>query len=485
MSYLSIDFLIFICLFVCIYYLIPCKYRYICILLGSLFFYGYKSPELLLLLLLTIAITYTGGLVLSAHPKKSLLSIFLILNFSVLIVFKYSDFILTTIRRFGILGSSEESGLDSLGLILPVGLSFYIFQSTTYLIDVYRRKIQPERNILLYAAFVSFFPTILSGPIQKAKELLPQIKAPKAFDNTNAQKGLILFIWGWLEKVLVVNNLHAIIDSAYSDIENSKGGSLLVAIACYSLYIYADFSSYSDISRGIAKILGIEVGRNFNNPYLSKSLSEFWTRWHTSLNNWFVDYLYIPLGGSRKGLIRKYINVMIVFLVSGIWHGSQWHFVAWGIANGLLVIIGSILAPYKKKLYQAVNVDEQLESIVFIKRAGVFAFISFTWLLFDRGFSDVILILNKVRNMHFFDLIDENILMLAGTTTALVCTIVYVTLFCIIQCKRAKEAFWFEKFNKQPIFLQCILLAIVVTICFLASFESSSVTNSEFLYFKF
>lgn len=176
---------------------------------------------------------------------------------------------------------------------------------------------------------------------------------------------------------------------------------------------------------------------------------------------------------------------MIVFLVSGIWHGSQWHFVAWGVANGLLVVIGGILTPYKKKMYQLANVDEELESIVFIKRAGVFVAISFTWLLFDRGFSDVILILNKIRSMHFFDLFDENVLMLAGSTTALVCTIVYVTVFCIIQCRRVREAFWFERFNKQPVLLQCVLLSAIVVICFLASFESSSVTNSEFLYFKF
>lgn len=266
MNFIDIPFCIFIPVFLGIYYIVPPKYRYIVIFLGSYIFYGYSNPKVLLVLALATFISYFGGIAIYKwNYSKAAYALLFSTELLLLVVYKYLD------------------------LVLPIGLSFIVFQACTYLSDVYRKRITIEKNIIRYGAFVSFFPTVLSGPIQKAKNLLPQIKEPASFDYEQAQKGVLLFVWGLFEKIMVANRLIEISSTVFSDYLNRSSAEMLIGAMSFSLYIYADFSSYSDMARGISKILGINVGKNFNNPYLAKTTAEFWNRWHMSLNDWFKE----------------------------------------------------------------------------------------------------------------------------------------------------------------------------------------------------
>lgn len=485
MTYLSSGFYIFYPLFLMIYYLVPRKYRYIAILVGSYIFYGYGNYGLLLLLLTTTVITYLGGAVLEKFPRRFFLLLFFMANISILLIFKYTNFLIQNINlSFRVIGTNYI--IEERNLILPVGLSFYIFQSCTYLTDVYRKNIKAEKNFLRYAAFVSFFPTILSGPIQKSRRLLPQMKEPRAFDSQEAKKGTILFIWGLFEKILVANSLSLISDKVYSDYMSYNSAYYIIAAISFSLYIYSDFSAYSDMARGVSRIMGINIDKNFNNPYLSCSTSEFWNRWHISLNSWFIENIYIPCGGNRKGNFRKYINILIVFLVSGLWHGANWHFIMWGAVNGLLVIAGQIVNPLRERIYEKLNIHQGLESIRFLKRCAVFWMITLTWVFFENGIASSFYI---IKNMLFFKVINffnPRLLEIAGTNTATFVTIIVTIVFCLVQYKRQKESYYYQVFERQPLILQGMLMALMI-VCVFFSLVCSPGTNvnTQFLYFQF
>lgn len=249
--------------------------------------------------------------------------------------------------------------------------------------------------------------------------------------------------------------------------------------------IYADFSSYSDMARGISMILGIDIGKNFNNPYLSQSTAEFWNRWHISLNEWFIENVYIPLGGNRKGITRKYINMLIVFLISGLWHGAHWHFVVWGVLNGVLAIIGLILKPARNYVYEKLNVDESVESIVAIKRIIVFYLITLTWIFFTSGIMDSIGIWKKILLFNYLSIFNSNLLNIAGTAVGTFVTMITTIIFCKIQIKRQHENLLYEKYEKQPFFMQSLIVAIAICICIFGASVTSANVNTQFLYFQF
>ena len=484
MNFISLAFGVFIPIFLILYFVIPNKYRYILILIGSYVFYGYGNPGLLLFLVSTTIITYLGGLLIEKKESKGILILFFLLNILILIVFKYTNFAIQNVNillmRFG------SEGLKELSLILPVGLSFYIFQSCTYLTDVYRKKISAEKNIMLYASFVSFFPTILMGPIQKSRELIPQLRAPKQYDYDRAEEGTVLFAWGLFEKILVANNLYIVVDRVYSDLETYGPMFILLAVVSFSIYIYADFSSYSDMARGIAMVMGIDVGRNFLNPYLSVTTGEFWNRWHASLNDWFKENIYIPLGGNRKGKLRKYINVMVVFLVSGLWHGSSWHFIIWGLLNGILVVFGNVLIPVKNRVYSAIGVDEDSQCLRTLKRMGVFILITLTWVLFQNGISETLYIYKQLANLRIFHFFNENIFSAAQTVPKTFATVLATLFFVFVQCKRQDEVALWSSIKAKPIIFRYFLLAVMIVVISFGIFTAIDVEMStKFVYFNF
>lgn len=276
--------------------------------------------------------------------------------------------------------------MPAINVLLPVGISFYTFQALGYSIDVYRGKVQAEKNLLTYALFVTFFPQLVAGPIERTENLLPQFKTDHIFDYDRVTDGLKMMAYGLFKKVVVSAQLAKYVDRAYADIAGSSGTAICIATVFFAFQILCDFSGYSDIAIGVAKVLGFNLMKNFNRPYFSKSIAEFWRRWHISLSTWFKDYLYIPLGGSRCSLFRRCLNLFITFLVSGLWHGASFHFVIWGALHGIYQVIGVVTKPVRQKFLKNVHlIDEngktnrcwQIVQILF-----TFALVCFAWVFF-------------------------------------------------------------------------------------------------------
>ncbi|SES37936.1 D-alanyl-lipoteichoic acid acyltransferase DltB, MBOAT superfamily [Butyrivibrio fibrisolvens] len=484
MLFTSFEFFAFFVAFFAIYQLIPTKYKYIALLIGGYVFYCFSDVKLFFVLVAISLLSYVGGIVINNHRRKVVLAVFTILEIAILFIFKYLEFMLRIINNIRAL-LNQNGGDCSIDLMLPIGLSFIIFQTITYLVDVYNQKIDVEYNILRYFTFVAFFPTILSGPIQKARNILPQITKPDSFTFEAGRKGIVLFCWGAFEKMLIANNIYSIISTVYGDIDGASYAMLIIAIFSYSLYIYSDFCAYSDMARGLALLLGIDVGVNFRNPYLSVSTSEFWRRWHISLNDWFVEYVYIPLGGNRKGTLRKYINMFIVFFLSGMWHGASYNFVIWGALNGVFVIIGQIINPLKTRIANTLNIDVNVGSIRLFKRIIVFGLISFTWIFFENGLRDAYLIIRKIVIPQPLSFFDENLLSISGSLGTTFMTMLLVVLFCFIQIRRSDEKGLYKTFTNQPIVVQCVVISFFICICVLGSYSQIDVQVSQFVYFQF
>ncbi len=485
MTFLDIEFAFFLPLFLILYFVVPKKYRYVVTLVGSYVFYAFADIRLALVLLGVTILTYVGGFVIGKNKRKSLLALFFTLNILVLVFFKYTNFIISDLGSVVSRINPGFTGFNELSIILPAGLSFMIFQSSTYLTDVYKDKIKPTKNFVLYAAFVAFFPCIICGPIQKSRELIPQLIEPKSVTGDDFKKGTLLFAWGFCEKVLVANRLSTIINPVFADCVNVNPALNLLAAVLFSVYIYADFASYSDMARGVALFMGIDVGKNFDNPYLSRSTSEFWNRWHMSLNSWFLENIYIPLGGNRKGEFRKYLNIMVVFFVSGIWHGAGNHFIVWGVLNGLLVILGRMLLPLKDKVYARLKINPEVEGIVFLERLWVFILITFTWIFFNNGFMQSVEIIRSIAHVKLLDFFRDDFVGVAGGVRTTVSLIIALYAFYKIQVKRVDEKKFYEKFNNQPMILQAIILAIIIYLCVFAVCGTDKFVNTTFLYAQF
>ena len=413
MLFNSYDFLIFFPIVVFAYFIIPQRFRYIWLLITSYYFYMGWNARYALLLLTSTVITYVSGLMISAIQgkykekvrrmtmlKKIVVAVSFISNLSILFFFKYFDFAVMNINRvLSIL--NVELITTHFDVLLPVGISFYIFQALSYTVDVYRGDIYAEKNFLKYALFVSFFPQLVAGPIERSKNLLRQLNEEHRFSYENMCDGLMLMIWGYFMKLVIADRIAILVDKVYAPDAMYDGIYVLIASVLFAVQIYCDFAGYSTIAIGAAKVMGFELMENFNCPYLSTTVSEFWRRWHISLSSWFRDYLYIPLGGNRKGTVRKYLNTMIVFGVSGLWHGAQWSYVVWGGLNGLYQVIGSIMMPIRKRLGEK---WPRLEKSMITKIARIvvtFILVDFTWIFFRaNSLKDGIVLVRRILDMN-------------------------------------------------------------------------------------
>lgn len=325
MLFNSIAFAVFLPIVFILYWVFPFKYRWILLLIASYYFYMSWNAKYLLLIVFITAISYAGALLIERAKKwkikKLLLGGVAFSSLGLLFVFKYWNFALTSLETVCHFASIPLHPI-TLNLVLPVGISFYTFQTLSYVVDVYRGDVEAESHFGQYAAFISFFPQLVAGPIERTKNLLPQIKKEHFFDYETATYGLKLLAWGFFKKLVIADNLAIYTDQVFKDVYSFRGFSLLVASVFFSFQIYCDFSGYSDIAIGTADLFGIKLMKNFKSPYFSVSIKEFWKRWHISLSSWFQDYVYIPLGGSRVGKLRSYLNLMITFLISGLWHGA-------------------------------------------------------------------------------------------------------------------------------------------------------------------
>lgn len=388
MIFNSLHFLIFFPIVVLLYYIIPQRFRYLWLLIASYYFYMCWNASYALLLMFSTFVTWLSGLFLDKRNfkyRKICVVTSFCLNLAVLFFFKYFQFVISNISvLLGSIGLTLRfSGPDY--LLLPVGISFYTFQALSYTMDVYRNEVPAEKNLARYALFVSFFPQLVAGPIERSKNLLGQLRNPKPLNWDTAREGVLLMIWGYFLKVVLADRIAIFVDTVYGNYVTYSGFYLIVATLLFAVQIYCDFAGYSVIAIGTAKILGIKLMENFNAPYLSASVDEFWKRWHISLSSWFRDYLYIPMGGNRKGTARKYVNKMVVFLVSGLWHGAQWSYIIWGGLNGIYQIIGELLEPFRERINKIFHLKRNCISHKVAKIVITFLLIDFSWIFFRAG----------------------------------------------------------------------------------------------------
>lgn len=352
MLFNSAQFLVFFPICVFVYFLLPQKIRTLWLLLCSYYFYMCWNPLYVLLLLFSTCSTWLAGFFVEAAKKKAVrklaLTASIVLNLGILFFFKYYGFFAENLSM-----ALQAAGISwqppAFDLLLPVGISFYTFQALGYAVDVYRGTISHERNFIRYALFVSFFPQLVAGPIERAKNLLPQFRRTHSFQYVRAKEGLLGMLWGMFKKIVIADSLGIMVTRIYEDVGTYAGPSFVLATLLFTYQLYCDFSGYSDIAIGAARVLGFDLMQNFRRPFSAFSYADFWTRWHISLSGWFRDYFYIPLGGNRKGRLRTLCNTFLTFLVSGLWHGANWTFAAWGGLNGIYVIISKLRNGYHKK----------------------------------------------------------------------------------------------------------------------------------------
>ena len=344
------------------------------LLLASLVFYASYDIKYLLLLIGCTAVSYLGGLL--GKRQRRIYIAAAVLNLMVLLVFKYTDFALGSIRSLTGLNFSLPE------ILLPVGLSFYVFQSCSYLFDLYNGKLEAEENPINYGLFVCFFPTVVSGPIQKGRELLPQIREKRQLRYEDFSFFMLCFLWGAFLKLVIADRLALMTDRLFQEYYDYTGVVLMVNSLAYTFQIYADFAGYSYMAIAVSRLFGFRLKDNFRQPYLATDIQDFWRRWHISLTSWFTEYLYFPLGGNRRGRTRRYVNIFIVFLVSGLWHGAAWSFVLWGALHGFYQIAGHITRPWRSALYDRLGIDRSRAAFRLGQRFITFSLVSFAWIFF-------------------------------------------------------------------------------------------------------
>ncbi|HPK04110.1 MAG TPA: MBOAT family O-acyltransferase [Candidatus Sumerlaeota bacterium] len=342
MLFNSILFLLFFCIVYLLYVSLKHRGQNLLLLVASYLFYGTWDWRFLILIFLTTLVDYTTALkvyhVASPRRRRIYVAISITFNLSILFFFKYFNFFVdSTLSLFHFFGLNPD--IVTIKILLPVGISFYTFQSMSYTIDVYRGQLTPTRSLLDYMLFVSFFPQLVAGPIERARELLPQVQAPRCIDHAMVREGLWLILLGYFKKVVIADNMAPIANEVFNNPDAHQGLPVLLGIYAFAFQIYGDFSGYSNIARGVARLMGFHLMVNFATPYFALNPRDFWRRWHISLSTWLRDYLYIPLGGNRKGPVRTYANLSITMLLGGLWHGAAWNFVAWGLYHGLLLIL--------------------------------------------------------------------------------------------------------------------------------------------------
>ena len=474
MLFNSLSYMAFLPVVFIIYWLIPSKYRKWLLLVASYYFYMSWDAKYVVLILFTTAVSYIAALCLEKKKtgKKYILVGAAIICLSVLFFFKYFNFasvsISTVFSKFAIPLSPI-----TLHLVLPVGISFYTFQTLSYVIDVYRGDVPAEKNFFTYATFISFFPQLVAGPIERTSNLLPQIKADHIFDCETALDGAKRMLWGYYKKLVIADNVGIYVDTVYKNLGGYTGFDFLLVIFLFTIQIYCDFSGYSDIAIGTAKLLDIRLMDNFKSPYLSASVKEFWSRWHISLSTWFRDYVYIPLGGNRCSKIRQMRNLLITFLLSGLWHGANWTFVIWGGIHGIAQILEKLGANFLGRIREN-KVGHAISVLV------VFLFCNIAWVFFRaRSLQDAIYVLMRAfggvldgRNYWSSQLMPRSQFLLL----LFYISILFVYDF-IDYCSGVRQ--WMEKKSTVIQWGILIIVGLMVVFC------SKKGVAAEFVYFQF
>ncbi len=406
MLFNSIDFLLFFPIVSILYFIIPNRARNIFLLISSLYFYMSWRASYVVLILFTIFTTYISSILIEKFEnnnsfRKISLALGVLANLGVLFLFKYYNFFIENVQSVtGIM-------LPVLSFMLPVGISFYTFQSLGYVIDVYNKKTKAEKNIINYALFISFYPQLVAGPIERSTNLLSQINEKKSYSYENMRRGILLMGYGFFLKLVIADRLAIFVNSVYNNYTNVNGAFLFLATIVFAFQIYCDFASYSYIAIGAARVMGYKLMTNFKAPYFSKSISEFWQRWHISLSTWFQDYVFNPIVWSSKNpQFAIYTAVITVFLVSGIWHGANWTFVIWGLIHAIFRVFEIVTKNHKKKLYKKFNLNTKSKPFKFMQVIMTFLLVCFTYIFFrSENLTQAFSIIEKIFTNFNFNLI--------------------------------------------------------------------------------
>lgn len=521
MLFNTAQYLLFLPAVILLYYLLPHKVRYLWLLMASYYFYMQWNPWYALLLLACTAITWTGGLILAHQKNKSLtqkvtntgneitkskqiqktcLIICICLNLGMLAFFKYSAFALQCIHRLSVFLKLPVPDIH-FSVVLPVGISFFILQSLGYLIDVYREDIYAERNFFRYALFISFFPQLVAGPIERSKNLLIQLHTSHRFTFYNLKKGILLIIYGLFLKVVIADRTAILVNTVFEDTASWPGFYIIVAMLFFSVQIYCDFYGYSTIARGSALIMGISLMDNFNAPYFSRNIKEFWQRWHISLSGWFRDYLYIPLGGNRKGFLKKEQNLLTIFAVSGLWHGASWGFIFWGILHAFLQIAADlrdrcagwikniqtrIILPDCRKEKEMAKQKTKF-SISVYQTGGTFLLVSFAWLFFRAGgltpAFDILKAMTSVNNWTI--LLDGSLYNLGIAKNHMHILLLSILALFVIDYHKYHKREMADMFLEQDWFFQSLVSCVMLFIIMLYGCYGTIYDTQQFIYFQF
>ena len=494
MLFNSIEFLVFLPVVFAIYWLLKgrLKWQNTFVVVASYFFYGWWNWRFLILIAITSACSYASGLLIekaynhkeninennslnvddnhsanNKHKARWITTANIVVNLLILGVFKYYNFF---VESFVSLFPTLSTDHLLLNIILPVGISFYTFQALSYSIDVYRRKMEPTHDAIAFFAYVSFFPQLVAGPIERATNLLPQFEINRSFDYTTAVDGCRQMLWGFFKKMVIADRCAVFVDNVWGDYASQSGSTLLLAAICFTFQIYGDFSGYSDIAIGTAKLFGIRLKRNFNVPYFSRDIAEFWRRWHISLTTWFRDYLYIPLGGSRVSKAKIVRNTFIIFLVSGLWHGANWTFVVWGFYHALLFLPLILLG--KNRRYTTIVAEGKV--LPSLREASqmllTFVLAVFGWIIFRSE--------NLYQAIDFFGkLFSSSLFSIPSAIPGL--TLLFILIMIFVE--------WFNRTKEHGLAItikhRWVRYIIYYILTFLIMFYSSE--SETFIYFQF
>ncbi len=385
MSFNSLHFLLFLPVVVILYYVLPHKVRWVMLLIASYYAYMVWNSWLIFPILGTTVVSYVAALLIEKTQKtgfrKLLLILTLVICLGTLIFFKYFNFLIQSVVDFLNLFTLNIDSF-ALNIILPIGISFYTFQTLSYVIDVYRRTYKAEKHFGYYALYVSFFPQLVAGPIERPDKLIPQLREKHKLNTEDMSSGFRIFLMGFFRKCVVADLCGVYVNNVFADLSNSNAFAILIAGLLFIVQVYNDFAGYSEIATGAARMMGIKLMRNFDRPLLATSLRDFMSRWHISLNTWFKDYVYFPLGGSKKGKVRKFFNIMIVYFFCGLWHGANWTFVFWGLYVGFVICLEHLFRKVYKKFCTKLNIDNSKPGIILIRRIAVLIIFSFGAFLF-------------------------------------------------------------------------------------------------------
>ena len=484
MLFNSLDFAIFLPIVFLLYWFVAqknLKLQNALIVLASYVFYGWWDWRFLSLIIFSTVVDYLVGQKLRVEEKQSkrkvLLWTSILVNLGFLGFFKYYNFFLENfVDAFSLFGMQINA--NSLNIILPVGISFYTFQTLSYTIDVYKKKLEPTKDFIAFSAFVCFFPQLVAGPIERATNLLPQFYKKRTFEYHKAVDGMRQILWGLFKKVVIADNCAVFVNSIYDNFNFLSSEMLIIGVFLFSFQIYCDFSAYSDIAIGTAKLFGIKLSQNFSTPYFSRDIAEFWRRWHISLSTWFRDYLYIPLGGSRVSKFFKYRNLIIVFVVSGLWHGANWTFIFWGLIH-VTFYFPQLINKTNRNYLNIINENKKTHILEYLKILKTFMLVSFAWIFFRSNslenainFIKHIFLNLNISIKNSFLIIDNNF------DTLLFVVIMLIIMLAVEWTNRGKE----HGYSRMPNNIIVRYFCYLITLLFILEFFYG---ENSFIYFQF